>query len=421
MAPMRILPAPSLRTRILLLVCATLVPAFLVTGLLVSWQMERHTRALLADKAAVVASLAARDEEILETLCGRRSGAQASAERLRLASGVDYVVVLDLAGNRITHPNPSLIGDRFQGGDDREVFKGRTYTSVARGTLGTALRVFMPVSGPDGRQVGAVVVGVLMTGIDHHLLVVRRMVLGGLLLGFATGVLGAFAVASRIKRNLLGMEPVEIAAALQEQLAGVRLYADALRGQTHEFMNRLHVILGLARLGEVERLADYLADLTRAADGDVGGVVRAVKDPVIAGFLLARTASAREKGLRVVLSPDSSVPAPGAPAAVHDVITILGNFLENAVDAMGSGGDIDVVLRVEEGSLAIQVEDRGPGLPPGPLFAKGFSTKGADRGYGLHHARQRVEALGGTLDASGREGGGARFRAVIPFPEEVQP
>ncbi|BDU71918.1 ATP-binding protein [Mesoterricola silvestris] len=414
-------PSPSLRTRILLLVCATLVPALLVTGLLVSWQMERHTRALLEEKAGVIAALAAQDEAVVGALAAGRPGAQACAERLRLASGVDYVVVLDLAGNRITHPNPALIGGPFKGGDDREVFRGRAYTSVAEGTLGTALRVFRPVRDPEGRQVGAVVVGVLMKGIDHHLLAVRRMVLGGLLLGLAAGVLGAFAVAWRIKRVLLGMEPGEIAAALQEQLAGVKLYADALRGQTHEFMNKLHVILGLARLGELERLTAYLADLARAADDDVGAVVRAVKDPVLAGFLLARSASAREKNLRVTLAPDSEVPAPGAPGAVHDAITILGNFLENAAEAMGAGGEIGVLLRVEEGRLEIRVEDRGPGLPPGPIFAKGFSTKGPDRGYGLHHARQRVEAAGGLLTAQDREGGGATFRAVIPFPEEVRP
>jgi len=435
------LPVLRLRTWVILLVCATLIPALLITGLLVSWQIGRHTRSLLAGKAAVAATLAAQEEAVVETLAGRRSPleARAFAERLRWTAGVDYVVVLDMAGNRLTHPNPARIGEHFLGGDDGGVFQGRTYTSVAEGTLGTALRVFTPVRDADGRQVGAVVAGVLMTDIDHQLLVVRRMILAGLVLGGGVGILCAFLVSSRIKGVMLGMEPEEIASVLQartadllsaresllaEQLAGVKHYAGALRGQTHEFMNKLHVILGLARLGETARLAEYLADVTQMAEGDLGSVARAVKDPVLAGFLLARISSAREQDLRVALSPEAPVPEPGTPAMVHDAITILGNFLENAAEAIGSGGDIRVDLRVEDGQLAIQVEDTGPGLPGGDpehLFVKGFSTKGTDRGLGLHHARQRVAALGGSITASNREGGGARFRAVIPFhPEEAQ-
>jgi sensor histidine kinase regulating citrate/malate metabolism len=428
-----------LQTRIILLVGATITMALMVTGLLVSWRIEARTRATLADKAAMVATLSADSETVVGALAGRRprADAQAFADLARKTSGVDYIVVLDMAGTRLTHPKPSLIGDHFQGGDDAAVYRGATYTSVARGTLGTALRVFTPVRDAQGRQVGAVVVGVLMTGIDSHLWGVRRMILLGLALGFAAGVLGAVFVAGRIKRILMGMEPVEIASLLQrqtailrsvreeilaEELSGVRVYADALRGQTHEFMNKLHVILGLVRLGEYDRLAGYLTDLTQQVEGEVGNVVRAIKDPVLAGFLLARASAAREQDLTMTLSEDSQVPVLTGPSLCHDAITILGNLLENAVEAMeqSSAEEIGVKLRAGEGSLVIQVEDRGPGLGGASLehlCERGTSTKGADRGYGLHHVRKRVEALGGRLEAADREGGGARFTAVLPLQE----
>jgi len=347
------LPVLRLRTWVILLVCATLIPALLITGLLVSWQIGRHTRSLLAGKAAVAATLAAQEEAVVETLAGRRSPleARAFAERLRWTAGVDYVVVLDMAGNRLTHPNPARIGEHFLGGDDGGVFQGRTYTSVAEGTLGTALRVFTPVRDADGRQVGAVVAGVLMTDIDHQLLVVRRMILAGLVLGGGVGILCAFLVSSRIKGVMLGMEPEEIASVLQartadllsaresllaEQLAGVKHYAGALRGQTHEFMNKLHVILGLVRMGEYARLSDYISSITGQLQDEVGQVVPRVKDPVIAGFLLARFSAAREQDITMVLSEASQVPICASAAVTHDLITILGNLLENAVEAIGA-------------------------------------------------------------------------------------
>jgi sensor histidine kinase regulating citrate/malate metabolism len=148
---------------------------------------------------------------------------------------------------------------------------------------------------------------------------------------------------------------------------------------------------------------------------------------VLAGFLLARASAAREQDLTMILSEDSRVPVLTGSSLCHDTITILGNLLENAVEAMerSEDGSIGIRLLAEEGWLLIQVEDRGPGLGGvslDQLCARGYSTKGGDRGYGLHNARQRVEALGGRLEAVDREGGGARFTASLPFPaKEARP
>ena len=121
-----------------------------------------------------------------------------------------------------------------------------------------------------------------------------------------------------------------------EQVAGTRLYAEALRAQTHEFMNKLHVILGLVRMGEYARLSDYISSITGQLQDEVGQVVPRVKDPVIAGFLLARFSAAREQDITMVLSEASQVPICASAAVTHDLITILGNLLENAVEAIGA-------------------------------------------------------------------------------------
>jgi CitB family two-component system sensor histidine kinase MalK len=214
---------------------------------------------------------------------------------------------------------------------------------------------------------------------------------------------------------------------LAEQLTGVRHFADALRAQTHEFMNKLHVILGLVKLGEHERLKDYVAAIVGRLDDEVGYVLQRVKDPVVAGFLLARFSAAREQAIQLSLDEATAVPRCPGEAEANDIVTIVGHLLENAVEAIGDSPSREIHLGLwqEDVWLRIRVEDSGPGLPegePARLFERGFSTKGENRGYGLWRAARSVESRGGQLRARNREGGGAIFEASLRlFPGGVMP
>jgi CitB family two-component system sensor histidine kinase MalK len=211
---------------------------------------------------------------------------------------------------------------------------------------------------------------------------------------------------------------------LAEQLTGVRFYADALRAQTHEFMNKLHVILGLVRLGEYERLQTYITGVAGRLDDEIGFVVQRIKDPMVAGFLLARFSSAREQDILMRLDEGASLLPCPEDAAAHDLVTILGNLLENAVEAIGNGTrrEIRVSLRPEGPLVHVSVEDSGPGLPEEVLsqaFTLGFSTKGENRGFGLWQAARTAEARGGRLVGKNMEEGGAVFTASLHiYPEE---
>ena len=523
----RLFPVLQLRARITLLVSSVLVLALFVTGLMVHWRMEQQTREALGEKVVLLSRIMSESEVVREGLIGKRPAAQvqAFAEQLRVESGMDYVVVMDMQGIRLSHPNPAQIGARFAGGDDADVYRGRSYLSVARGTLGVSLRAFTPIR-EGGRQVGAVAVGLLQSGVDRAVVSVRKRIALGGAIGAVAGVLGAIYLSRRIKRILLGMEPQEIATLLQqrnamlhsvregiigvnrdlvvtivneeasrlfalagshgallgrnveevlpssrlrtvvetghaeydqesdilglkiltnrvpvlvdgritgavatfrdktavnqlaEQLTGVRFYADALRAQTHEFMNKLHVILGLVRLEEYDSLKTFIADVGRRFDDEVGFVVQRIKDPVVAGFLLARFASAREQNIFMQLDPDAFLPPCPDDATSHDLVTVLGNLLENAVEAIGDGArrEIRVRLQPEESMLHLSVADTGPGLPEEVLaqaFTLGFSTKGERRGLGLWQATRTIEARGGTLTATNQAEGGALFSATL--------
>jgi CitB family two-component system sensor histidine kinase MalK len=534
LAMSRARPVIQLRARITLLVSLILGLALLVTGVLVDWKMEQQAREALGEKVVLLSRIVAEAEPVREGLAGTRSREpiQELAERIRLQSGVDYVVVMDMEGLRLSHPTPGQIGARFVGGDDADVYRGRSYLSVAKGTLGVSLRAFTPVRQGD-RQVGAVAVGLLLSGVDRAVVSVQKRILYGGAVGFAAGILGAMYLAGRIKRILMGMEPQEISTLLQqrsamlhsvregvigvdrdlvvtivneeamrlfalagshgellgrnveevlpssrlrtvvesgqaeydqegdilglpiltnrvpvlvegriagalatfrdktevnrlaEQLTGVRFYADALRAQTHEFMNKLHVILGLVKLEEYERLKAYISGVVGRLDDEVGFVVQRIKDPVVAGFLLARFASAREQNVLMRLDEEAFLPPCPDGAASHDLVTVLGNLLENAVEAIGDGAsrEIQVSLQPEGALVRLSVADSGPGLSEAVLaraFTLGFSTKGENRGLGLWQAARTVEARGGRLEAGNREGGGAVFRATLRlFPGEA--
>ena len=110
-------------------------------------------------------------------------------------------------------------------------------------------------------------------------------------------------------------------------------------------------------------------------------------------------------------------------ALAHDVITILGNLLENVVEALRDSPlrEVDIHLGQEEGCLEIVVADTGPGIAPEllpSLFDKGTSTKGERHGYGLWQAVRGAEAHGGRLTAGARPGGGAVFTALLPTGKE---
>ena len=208
---------------------------------------------------------------------------------------------------------------------------------------------------------------------------------------------------------------------LAEQLTGIKIYTDALRLQTHEFMNKLHVILGMIHVGQMDQLIDYIHKITNQYQMDVGAVSHQVKDPVLAGFLLSKISYANEHDLKLGIVAEGSVPIPQLkkPELVDDMITVIGNLIDNAFDAVKNSKVklIEVSLRYEMDKLTVSVNDNGDGISyriQETIFEKSFSTKGKNRGYGLYLTKQRLERIGGSLTFKSTEEG-TNFIAVFPY------
>lgn len=198
---------------------------------------------------------------------------------------------------------------------------------------------------------------------------------------------------------------------------------DALRAQAHEFANRMHTVVGLLSLEEFDDAIRYITETTEAHQRLAGSFGERVADPTLTALLLAKSAEAAERGVTLTVSPESQVD-PMAIGDPHDAVLVLGNLIDNALDALdGEPGGVDVVLTTDDVGLRIQVRDSGPGIAPelaDEVFRRGFTTKAAhagSRGLGLALTRQACRRRGGWVRT--HNDSGAVFTALLPAEAQL--
>ncbi|MFJ9926371.1 MULTISPECIES: sensor histidine kinase [Streptomyces] len=213
---------------------------------------------------------------------------------------------------------------------------------------------------------------------------------------------------------------------LMGELDTERGFTQALRSQAHEAANRLHTVVSLIELGRAQEAVEFATAELELAQALTDQVVAAVSEPVLAALLLGKTSQANERGVELVVSSDSRLDDGLLPDELpaRDLVTILGNLIDNAVDAArGSArARVTVTAYASAAELVLRVTDTGPGVDPGHadlVFQRGFSTKPAGpggRGLGLALVRQAVTRHEGTLTVTGASPeGGAVFEVRLPL------
>lgn len=504
------------------LVAALVVGAGLLGAYL---QAQRSTTAQATARTTAVAEAVAATPDVVDAVQAPNPTAtlQPYAERVRLETGTDFVVIMSTDGIRYTHPDRRQIGKRFIG-HIATAAQGGVVVEDYTGTLGPSRRVVVPVR-DGGRVVALVSVGIRKTAVAERL---SGQLPGLLLAGLAAALLsglGTALVARRIRRQthglgeqqlqemyeyydavlhavtegllltdlegrlrlandeafrLLGLpenaqgRPVAdlgmaepLVAALTDpdpredelhvtdarvlvlnkapavrhgrrlgfvvtlrdrtdledltgELDSARGLTEALRSQAHESANRLHTVVSLIELGHADRALAFATDELAASQVLTDRVVASVQEPALTALLLGKAAQAGERGIDFEVGEGARWPEGVAPA--RDVVTIVGNLVDNALDAVATAKGarrVRVDAHVEGGYAVLTVEDTGPGLPPGEVeraFQRGYSTKQAAgegrRGLGLALVAQSVQRLGGELRVEGPPG--ARFVVRIP-------
>jgi sensor histidine kinase regulating citrate/malate metabolism len=216
-------------------------------------------------------------------------------------------------------------------------------------------------------------------------------------------------------------------ATMSGQLSSHKSVTDTLRAQTHEFANQLHTISGLVQLDEFDAVRDLVGTLTRRRAEISDAVTQRISDPAVAALLIAKTSLAAERKVALDIAGDSAL-SPLDPALATDVITLLGNLIDNAVDVSegSAAARIEVGMLADGPDLVVTVTDSGPGVPEHlreSIFARGVTSKPdvpGGRGIGLALVRLVTAQHGGSVAVTDAPNGGARFIVRIPLTEAAR-
>ncbi len=207
---------------------------------------------------------------------------------------------------------------------------------------------------------------------------------------------------------------------IARELSQVQTFSDMLRAQTHEYSNSLHTIVGLLQIGAYKEALDFIADETEGHRKLIRFLAENVPDRFLSSMIIGKCMYASEQKVELVIDPESRMIDLPAQLDRHTLTTVLGNILNNGIEAAVTGENqprVRLFMSDFGTDLIFEIEDSGSGIPDELLdriFEKGVSTKGGEkRGYGLYLAKKAIDTLGGTITIEPGDEGGSRFEIII--------
>ncbi|MGM0835308.1 MAG: ATP-binding protein [Bacillota bacterium] len=457
---------------------------------------------------------------------------QPFVEEIRKEMGAEFIVIGNADGIRYAHPDKEKIGLEMVGGDnDKALVSGESYTSKAVGSLGPSLRGKAPIINEKDEIIGVVSVGFLMDDIKEIVESRIQKIAAIALIVIAFGIIGGILLARNIQKDILGLEPHEIASLYRERnailqsvkegiiaidasgsitmanpsaleilemkeetvlnrkineiipdtdilqviksgkpeknkettlinkhvivnripikengevigvvssfrdktemkemfhtLLEVKKYSEELRAQTHEFTNKLYVISGLLELGKYEEAIEWIQSKYNVHQGQNNILFNQIRDNKLQALLLGKMAVASEKRITFELDEGSSIQSLPPHIEISSLITIIGNLIDNAMDAVEEKSTrIVTFFALDYGQdFVLEVSDNGPGISQdmmNQIFEKGYSTKlsSMQRGYGLALVQYEVERLSGYIEVNRSREGMTVFSVYLPKKQQ---
>lgn len=520
----------NLQTKIIILI-VTLMFSIIVVICAVFFYLEmKELKINTGSRALQMAKIISSMPEVVEAMESDDPSAKLQPLAIEIQNEINaqFVVIGNTKGIRYTHPDADKLGQHMVGGDNsRALEDGEAYISEATGSLGSSIRGKAPIISEDGKIIGIVSVGFLMgdlkSRMEEKLLEISLIAL----LAINIGVVGGYLLARNIRKEILGLEPHEIASLYRERnailesvkegiiaidadgyitmvnpsaleilelgekqllhkritdivpgtdilevaktghaqenkeiflldkdvivnripiwekgnvvgvvssfrdktdmkklfhtLVEVKKYSEELRAQTHEFTNKLYVISGMLELGKYNEALDWIQTEYKVNQERNDILFDRIKDEKLQAILLGKLAVASEKKVLLQLDEESSVKEIPLNIEFSSLVAIVGNLLENALEAVeqNEAGVVSFSAVDYGNDLILEVSDNGPGFQEGTIdyiFKRGFSTKHTDqqRGFGLAIVKKEVDQLGGTIEVQRTSDKTTVFTVYLP-------
>ncbi len=203
---------------------------------------------------------------------------------------------------------------------------------------------------------------------------------------------------------------------MMEDLSGSKYLVESMRANNHDFTNKLHVILGLIQMKRLTEASEYITNITSIQQGVIHNIMVDIDDPSVAALLIGKYARAVELNIRFSVKTGSCYRRDDISILQGDLVTIIGNLLENAMDSLNTKDsfvkELSIGINTTPGALIITVDDTGCGMTPEVrehIFENHFSTKEGSRGTGLYIVSRLVEKYNGVIEVESEPDEGTSF------------
>jgi two-component system sensor histidine kinase HydH len=365
----------------------------------------------------------------------REIGVQRQVEELGRQPGIESVALLDRDLTVLAHSAPDRVGEREQDdGLKSALERGRVLARmVGRKDGGRVYEVIKPLA-LEGTRTGLLRIGLSTASMDRIWKSDRLTAIVTAVAVLGLGILGMSVIFYTQHRHMGEVKRLEEEMARGERLATVGNLAAAV---AHEIRNPLNAVsMGMQRLrvefapaprDEYLRLIDLVQGEVRRLNTIVEEFLSLARPmplkpvPIDVAALLDEVlglvdSEARGGGITVAREIADGLPALHADR--DRVKQVLLNLVLNAIQAMPSGGTLEVRAGATGGRLTVTVADTGSGIAPEVLpkvFEPYVTTKAKGLGLGLAIARRIVEAHGGSIEAESEPGRRTCFRFALPL------
>lgn len=186
-------------------------------------------------------------------------------------------------------------------------------------------------------------------------------------------------------------------------LSDVKKYSEDLRAQTHEYMNKLYLLLGLIQLGEYKEAENVIQEEAKMHTMQTDVIFGQIKDQRLQAILVGKAGAASEKKVLFYIDKESRLNTMPAHISISSLVIIIGNIIDNALEAAVpvQAGEVSFFITDLGDDVVIEVRDNGKGFSKEDaqrLVEQKYSTKGSNRGYGLANVMKELENIEGWME-----------------------